>query len=129
MRGLIGEGGCVRTADHYRDATASERSRQAVRVNRGRRRRRNGHEVRRRVEANPLHDFIRMRHRVLGRCERRDQRHGELRELNETASAKAPRLRRLRRDQMNAHGEMLQETATIAPNRATPHVETPVSVL
>ena len=72
-------------------------------MKRGRRRGGDRHEVRRLVEPHPLDDFVRMRNRVLGRREGRDQRHGELRELNETATAEAARLRRLAGDQVNTH--------------------------
>jgi hypothetical protein len=76
-----------------------------------------------------LDDFVRMRNRVFGRRERSDQRHGELRELNQTATAKASRLRRFRGDQVNAHepdatgADLFGKCCSSAPNRATHRVE------
>jgi hypothetical protein len=88
-RGLIRESGRVGTANHHSNATTAEPAGEAVGVKSGRRRARNRHKIRRHVEPHRLDDFVSMRNRVLGRRERRDQWHGELRELNQTAAAEA----------------------------------------
>ncbi len=102
-RGLLGESRRVGSADHHGHAATTELAREAVGVESRGRRGGDRHEVRRHVEPHRLDDFVRVRNRVLGRRQRRDQRHGELRELDQTATAKASRLRRLGGDQVNAH--------------------------
>jgi len=91
------------TADHDLNAAYAEPARKAIGVKYGRRGGRNRYEIRRHVEPHRFDDFVSMRNRMLRRRERRDQWHRQLRELNETTTAKAPRLRRFRGDQMNAH--------------------------
>jgi hypothetical protein len=69
------------------------------------RRRRSGdsYEVRRSIEPNRFDNLIGVCDVMLTWSERRDQRHGELRKLNQSAIAETPRLRRLCSDQMNTH--------------------------
>jgi hypothetical protein len=104
-RGFLGKSGGVRSADHHRHAAAAELAGECVGVKRGRRRRGDPHQVRRRVEVDRIDDLVGVRNAVLGRRERRHQRHGELRKLNEAGSAKTPRLRRFSGDQMHSHRE------------------------
>jgi hypothetical protein len=129
MGGLVGEGGCMNTADHGADAATAELAGQVVSVRSGRRRRGNRHQIGRHVESHRLDDFVDVRDLVLGRRERRDERHRELGKLNQTTAAKTPRLRRLRRDQVNTHepdatgDERFDARCSGAPNRASPRVE------
>ena len=112
-RGLLGESRRVRSADDDGHAAAAEFPGKTIGVKSGRRRGCDPHEVRRHVEPHRLDDLVRVRNRVLGRRERRDQRHRELRELDQAAVAEAPRLRRLGGDQMNTH-----ETPIVQEGRA-----------
>ena len=118
-RGLVGESGRVDTTDHDADPPSAKLASEGIRVKSGRCRGRNRHEVRRQVEAHRLDDFVRVRDRVLWWRERRDQRHGELRKLNQTATTETSGLRRLRGDQVNTHTSGATRTVG-APNRAPP---------
>jgi hypothetical protein len=103
LRGLLGEGGRVRPADHDRDTPAPERVGHLVGMQRRGRGRGDPDQVGRAVEVEALDDLVGVVDVVLARGQGRDQRHRELRELNQARPAQATRLRRLGGDQVNAH--------------------------
>jgi hypothetical protein len=74
-----------------------------------------------------LDDLVRVRHFVLARREGRDQRHGELRKLDQPALAEAPRPRRLGGDQVDAHEP--DRTADRYPARSRSAYPVPVTLL
>ncbi len=92
-RGLLGEGGRVRPADHDRDAPAPERVGHLVGMQRRGRGRGDPDQVGRAVEVEALDDLVGVVDVVLARGQGRDQRHRELGELDQ---ARAPQPARLR---------------------------------
>ncbi len=102
--GLLGKSGGMRSADHDGHAAAAKLPREVIGVESGRRGRRDPHEVGRSVEPHRFDDFVRVPDMVLAWGERRDQRHGELGELDQPSAAEQPRRGRLGGDQEDAHG-------------------------
>jgi hypothetical protein len=102
-RGFIGKGRRVSTAEDDRHAAAPEFAGEAVGVPGRGGRGGDADQIDRRVEADTVDDFVRVRDGVLPRREGRDERHGELRELDQAAAAQAARLERFCRDQVDAH--------------------------
>jgi len=101
--GLLGKSGRMWSADHDRHATAPKLPREIIGVEGGRRGRRDPNEVDRDVEPHRVDDLVGMRDVMLTGGERRDQWHGELRELDQAPATKSPRRRRFGGDQVNVH--------------------------
>lgn len=93
----------VRSAKHHTHASTTKLVRKTIRMQSRGRRRRDPYEVCRSVEAHTLDDLIGMRDSMRGRCERSDQRHRQLRELNQAPSTQVSGLRRFGSNQVNAH--------------------------
>src|SRR5262249_52956052 len=102
-RGLLGERGRVWSADHNGHGAATEFPGETVSVKCGRCCGGNPYQVRRYFKPHRFRDSVRVPDHVFSRRERRDERHGELRELDQAAVAKSARLGRLSGNQVNTH--------------------------
>jgi len=91
------------SADHHGHVAAAKLPREIIGVEGGRRGRRDPNEVDRDVEPHRVDDLVGMRDVMLTGGERRDQWHGELRELDQAPATKSSRRWRLRGDQVDAH--------------------------
>ncbi len=103
LGGFPGEGGRVGAADHDGHPPAPEHVGDRVGVRRRRRGRGDPDQVRRAIEIEPLDDLVGVVDVVLRRGQGRDQRHRELRELDQARPAQSARLRRFRGDQVDPH--------------------------